>query len=225
MTEPVHPAEEQRSARITRVVTRGGDAGMTSLVGGRRVHKDDARIEAYGTSDELQTAIGGARDAIMALTPQLSGHAAALLLLLEQHLVYIQNLLFTYNAELATLPADRWPGMPVIGEADLEYLERLVAACNRPLPPLKDFVLPGDHPAITALHVCRVIARRAERKVEHLARQEAETLGAMCRPFINRLSDVFFVLARRLSHELREAGLIGQETIWQRGIDAPPMPE
>jgi cob(I)alamin adenosyltransferase len=212
--------------RITSVVTRGGDGGTTSLVGGFRVPKDDPRIEAYGTSDELQVAIGIARDELFKLIPSESASQespGATLTILYQHLGYIQNLLFTFNTDLATRVSDRWPGMPLPTEDDLLYLENLVAVCNQPLPPLKDFVLPGGHAAVTALHLCRVIARRTERQVEHLARQEP--VGELTRPFINRMSDVFFVLSRRVSFEIQRLGIPQQEIIWQREMPTPPLPD
>src|SRR4051794_648647 len=113
--------------------------------------------------------------------------------------------------------------MPLISAADVEYLEALTEACNKPLAPLKDFIIPGGHPAATALHLCRVIARRAERNLEALA--EREQIGEFTRPFINRLSDVFFVLARRVAHELRQLDIPTREIIWTRKLDVPALPE
>ena len=112
--------------------------------------------------------------------------------------------------------------MPEIGPENVAYLERLIDACNARLPPLRDFVLPGGHPAVTAMHACRVICRRAERAVARL--QALEPIGPMTLPLMNRLSDVFFVLARAVALALREAGLIEEEVIWRRDLPVPPLP-
>ncbi|MCL5270948.1 MAG: cob(I)yrinic acid a,c-diamide adenosyltransferase [bacterium] len=217
---PSRPA--RRGNRITRVYTRAGDAGTTELVGGRTVRKNHPRIAAYGMVDELQVAVGAAREALAAaLADPLPEPAAAPLRRLGEHLIYVQNLLFTAGADLATRVEDRWAGMPLIGEADVRYLESLIDALNAPLPPLKDFVLPGCHPLATACHVCRVICRRTERELETLA--AAEPVGDAIRPFINRLSDLFFVAARRAAHELRTAGAAPAETLWRRDLPRPPL--
>ncbi|HOE97731.1 MAG TPA: cob(I)yrinic acid a,c-diamide adenosyltransferase [Candidatus Sumerlaeota bacterium] len=209
--------------RISRVYTRTGDAGQTRLVGGQVVPKDHPRLNAYGTVDELQVVIALARDALDATRPLAPAELQPLLELLGEHLCYIQNLLFTVSADLATRLEDRWDGMVVANQEMVGYAERLIDALNRDLPPLKDFVLPGGHPATSSLHLCRVVCRRAEREVEALAR--AEPIGEYTRILLNRLSDLFFVMARRVGAGLVEAGLAKPEVIWRRDAPPPPMPE
>ena len=216
--EPKRPREGNR---ITRVYTRTGDGGMTQLVGGREVPKRDLRLHAYGTVDELQVWIGVARDALHAV-PVKDDALSAFLRLLDQHLVYIQNRLFTLSGDLATLLEDRWSGMPLLTPGDTVYLEQLIDAYNAPLPALKDFVLHGGHAAATGLQMCRVVCRRAERAVNELAARES--IGELPEPFLNRLSDAFFVLGRRVFHELNTRGMTEGETIWQRDLPEPALP-
>jgi cob(I)alamin adenosyltransferase len=222
-----HESTPERVAlRITRVYTRIGDGGRTQLCGGRWVPKDHPRLEAYGAVDELQVAIAAARDAIAGISPPPPDPIPVI----AEHLVYIQNRLFTLGGDLSTPVADRWPEMPLIEAADADYLEKLIDALNGRLPPLRDFLLPGGHTAVTALHACRVVCRRAERAIERLAAVEpigdanADPKGDPIRPFANRLSDAFFVLARAVDAALRDAGLTGPETIWRRDLPPPPMP-
>jgi cob(I)alamin adenosyltransferase len=211
-------AAKRAPLRITRVYTRIGDGGRTQLASGRAIAKSHPRLDAYGTIDELQTALGAARDAFAPLArKRIRG-----LRRIADHLLYLQNLLFTLGGDLSTPLADRWPAMPLVAAADTAYLEKLIDALNAGLPPLADFVLPGGHAAVTALHGCRVICRRAERAIERLA--EIEPIGEAVRPFVNRLSDAFFVLARATDARLRAAGLAPAETIWRRDLEPPPMP-
>ena len=208
--------------RITRVYTRGGDKGMSSLMGGRRVPKNHPRLNAYGTVDELQVALGAAHDALVQAAASLQEPQQAVFVFIESHLIYLQNMLFTISGDLATPLEDRRPEMPLPSAVHVEYMERLIDRLNRELPPLKDFVLPGGHPAVTALHLCRVICRRAEREIETLA--AIEPIGEWVRPVMNRLSDVFFVLARRVAQELNQAGIRVGEIIWRRDLPPPPLP-
>lgn len=219
MTEP----ESEQKMRITKVYTKFGDAGSTQLVGGRVVSKSDQRLNAYGTGDELQVAIAGARDQIGALIQNLGTEAPLLLRQVELHLIWLQNRLFTLNSELATRMEDRWPGMPAIELGDVIYMEELIDWLNSALPPLKDFIIVGGHPAVTAIHQCRVICRRAERETEALGR--LEPIPDAARPFLNRLSDLFFVMARRVHGELFKAGLAPAENIWVHDLPKPPLPE
>lgn len=215
-------ADRPDQYRITRVYTRGGDRGTSELVGGQRVPKNHPRFNAYGTVDELQVAVGAARDALH-LT--LFAHPDRSLDLLRQagpQLIYVQQLLFTLSGDLATRVEDRWADMPLPTAEQIDYMENLIDALNESLPPLKDFILPGGHPAATAVHACRVICRRAEREVETLA--AVEPVGDLVRPMLNRLSDLFFVLARRIAHELNLAGLAPEEIIWRRDATPPPLP-
>lgn len=213
--------------RITKVYTRTGDAGMTALVDGSKVPKSHPRIEAYGTVDELGVWMGRARHEIGVLLAPVETHAGGALLRrpfdqLEAHLGYLQNLLFTLGGELATPPGSRWPGMVTIVAGDVSYLERLIDGYNAALPPLADFILAGGGAVSLALHHCRVVCRRAERVIQAL--DQAEPVGAAVNSFVNRLSDLFFVLARWVVAEQGRLGQPSVETIWNRTLDAPPPP-
>jgi cob(I)alamin adenosyltransferase len=168
--------------RITKVYTRTGDDGTTSLGGGQRVPKESARIEAYGTVDELNSAIGMAL--AEGLDPKIAGP-------LER----IQNDLFHLGADLCIVEEDkaRVPA-PKIEALHVEELERLMDRLSESLPPLENFVLPGGSRAAAALHLARTICRRAERLVVALSRHEA--IGPETIPYLNRLSDALFVMAR-----------------------------
>lgn len=178
--------------RITKVVTRQGDDGTTGLVGGgNRVSKGAVRIEACGTVDELSAALGLAR----ALLAQRSGAAASdWESRIDRDLAEIQNVLFTLGAELATPEQAHRPGMPRISEMHITDLEARLASFNAELPPLEEFVLPGGPPPVAALHLARTICRRAERVAVTL--KAAEPIGEWVVPFLNRLSDLLFVMAR-----------------------------
>lgn len=175
--------------RITRVYTRTGDAGETRLVGGTKTRKDDPRIEAYGTLDELNTIVGLART-----FNQREGEPSARDRL-EHVLDAVQNDLFDVGTDLATRAADRWEGMHLPGEADIARLEAWIDAFNGELEPLKEFILPGGGPVGGFLHQARTVCRRAERRVVTLIELEPDT-SAACLKYLNRLSDLLFVLAR-----------------------------
>jgi ATP:cob(I)alamin adenosyltransferase len=148
---------------------------------------------------------------------------APLLRNLADHLIYLQNTLFTVGADLATRVEDRWVGMPFVGAAEVGYLETLIDALNDPLPPLKDFILPVVIPWLRRASL-PVVCRRAEREVETLA--ASEPVGEFMRPFLNRLSDLFFVMARRTAQEMRQcsaAAAIPPEAIWRRDLPQPPL--
>lgn len=168
--------------RITRVYTRTGDTGETALVGGRRVPKDSPRIEAYGTVDELNSAIGVALAA--GVVPELAERLRA-----------IQNELFHLGSDLCILEEDkaRMP-VPRIEERHVVALEKTMDALTEALTPLENFVLPGGTPGAAALHVARTVCRRAERRVIALSRVEA--VGPKTIVYLNRLSDALFVMAR-----------------------------
>jgi cob(I)alamin adenosyltransferase len=170
-----------------KIYTRTGDQGQTGLFGGSRVPKDDARVEAYGTVDETNAAIG------MALSQTQAGFVRGVL---EQ----LQSDLFTLGAELASVPGhEARLGITLLGEADVERLERVIDEAEAPLPPLKNFILPGGPPDVTALHFARTVARRAERRVLTLSQREAVRPSLLV--YLNRLADLLFVLARRAGHE------------------------
>ena len=168
--------------RITKVYTRSGDDGRTGLGGGQRVPKDSARIEAYGTVDELNSSIGVALAA--GLVPDVAEMLRA-----------IQNELFHLGSDLCILEEDksRMP-VPHIEERHVTALEKAMDAMTEQLAPLENFVLPGGAPGAAALHVARTVCRRAERRVIALSR--AEAVGPKTIVYLNRLSDALFVMAR-----------------------------
>lgn len=169
---------------LTRIYTRGGDGGETSLVGGRRVAKHDLRVEAYGTVDEANAVIGMVR-------LHCEGEADAML-------GRIQNDLFDLGADLATPeePDPKYPPLRITA-AQVERLEREIDAMNASLAPLNSFVLPGGSAAAAHLHHARTVVRRAERLVSALMAVEAVNPEAL--KYANRLSDHLFVLARHLN--------------------------
>jgi len=190
--------------RITKVYTKTGDRGTTRLVGGREVSKGEARIEAYGTVDELNAVVGIART-----FNQDSAAKKSSVSRIDDMLRRVQNDLFHLGAELATLTEDRWDGMILLGEADISILEGWIDDLNDSLPPLKEFILPGGGPIGAYLHQCRTVCRRAERCVVRLT--EGTTDHGSALTYLNRLSDYFFVLGRWASRELGEV-----EYLWDR---------
>ncbi len=190
--------------RLTRIYTRSGDQGTTRLVGGQEVSKASARIRAYGTVDELSSALGLAR-ALRAQDPLSADGGAEL----ERQLRRIQNDLFHVGADLATEPADRWENMVLPGEEEVRRLEGWIDAMNEELGPLKEFLLPGGGLVASQLHVARTLCRRAEREVVPLVETQAHDTRSMV--YLNRLSDYLFVAAR---HANRLAG--HQDELWER---------
>jgi cob(I)alamin adenosyltransferase len=181
---------------INRVYTRGGDAGQTSLVGGQRLAKNDLRIEAYGTIDELNSFIGLARD-----SAQQAGLTA-----LADILLRVQHELFNAGSILATLPEDVHPKQARITGAEAEQLEREIDAMNQGLPRLRSFVLPGGCRLNAELHVCRTVCRRAERVCVALGEKADPEIVK----YLNRLSDALFVWSRWASEKLG-----AEETLWE----------
>ena len=192
--------------RITRVYTRTGDRGETALVGGARVPKDAARIEAYGTVDELNAALGLARAFNVERLEEGEGHRW-----LDEVLRRLQNELFDLGSELATPEDAVYEGMHRIGDAEVRELEKLIDHCQKELPPLKSFILPGGGRIGAALHQARTICRRAERDILRLSR--AEPLAEWPLRYVNRLSDLLFVLSRWVAKRLGEP-----EYLWERGL-------
>jgi cob(I)alamin adenosyltransferase len=184
--------------RLTKIYTRTGDEGMTGLAGGQRVPKDSQRVETYGTVDELNSQIGVA--VASGLCERLSGE-----------LRLIQNELFDLGSDLATPTASqaRHP-VPTVEPRHIEKLERLIDEFNEVVGPLANFLLPGGSPGAAHLHVARTVCRRAERQATRLARDEA--IGATVLPYLNRLSDALFVMARYENHE---RGMV--EPLWEPG--------
>jgi cob(I)alamin adenosyltransferase len=192
--------------RITKVYTRTGDKGETALVGGKRVPKDAPRIEAYGTIDELNSIVGLAR----AFNEEHlnAGDAHRFLdLVLRQ----IQDELFDLGSELATPDDFSYDGMYHVSEREVKKLEELIDECQKELQPLKSFVLPGGGRIGAYLHQCRTVCRRAEREILRLSK--AEPLSEWPLKYVNRLSDLLFVLSRWISKQTGE-----QEYLWQRGL-------
>ncbi len=192
--------------RITRVYTRRGDQGETDLVGGARVAKDSPRIEAYGTVDELNAAVGVVRAVNAALHARSRAGRD-----LDAILRKLQNELFDLGGELATPPSEFRPGMFRVGAAEVKALETCMDGSQKDLQPLKSFVLPGGGRVSAFLHVARTVCRRAERDVLRLMR--SEDIGEWPLAYLNRLSDLLFVLSRWIGHHLGE-----REFLWERPL-------
>jgi cob(I)alamin adenosyltransferase len=176
--------------RLSRIYTRTGDDGSTGLGDGMRVPKEHLRVEAYGTVDEANSAIG-----VVLATPGLPAPVL-------ECLTSVQHDLFDLGGELCM------PGYRVIVPGDVERLEQALDAFNADLPPLKDFILPGGGPAAAACHLARTVARRAERRVWALAR--VEQVAPEVPQYLNRLSDLLFVIARVLARHEN-----GSEVLWR----------
>lgn len=175
---------------LSRIYTRGGDAGMTSLGDGARRRKDDLRIEAYGTVNEANSFIGLARAALSDAPNELK---------LAAVLAAIQNDLFDLGADLCTPEVAGGPERLRVRQDQVDRLEREIDALNADLLPLKSFVLPGGSKAAASIHVARAVTRRAERLMVGLAAEPGEKVGAPTLKYINRLSDFLFVAARHLN--------------------------
>lgn len=184
--------------RITKVYTRTGDKGSTKLVGGQSVPKDHVRIEAYGTVDELNAVLG-----LVRTWNQQSPAAAEAVDQIDRILRRVQNDLFNVGADLATRPEDRWETMYRVGDADVKQLEDWIDLLNADLGPLTEFILPGGGPVGAFLHQGRTVCRRAERRVLSLMHSEAG-VGEGCMRYLNRLSDLLFVMGRWAAHGLGE---------------------
>ena len=170
-----------------KIYTRKGDDGTTSLLGGVRVAKHHARIEAYGNVDELNSYIGLLRD----LMPE-SKHFPMLL--------EIQDRLFTIGSHLALDPSHSGKmQLPMLHQEDVKALESAMDAMDEHLPPMKNFVLPGGHTIVSHCHIVRCVCRRAERSIVFLNEQEA--VESLIMEYMNRLSDYFFTLARTIALE------------------------
>ncbi len=185
-----------------KIYTKAGDGGQTALFGGQSVAKDVPRVEAYGTVDELNACLG-----LVGAASDLASDLAALL-------ARVQSELFDLGAELATPPeraADRLAArVPIMDSVGVETLEAEIDLYETELAPLKTFILPGGTQAAATLHIARTVCRRAERRVVTLAGSEAVNLEVI--RYLNRLSDLLFVLARVANHR---AGL--SDVPWQPG--------
>jgi cob(I)alamin adenosyltransferase len=180
--------------KLTRIYTRTGDDGTTGLIGGRRVHKNALRIEAYGTVDELSSVIGVAR-AALAQPPTDAPHGALQVATeLDRWLAWTQDVLFNLGCELATPDAERRAKLPRIEQRHVDALERDIDAVNDDLPALKSFVLPGGGWASAYFHLARTVCRRCERLVVALAAHA--DVGELPVAYLNRLADALFVWGR-----------------------------
>jgi len=177
--------------RLSKIYTRTGDDGSTGLGDGQRVSKDSPRVEAYGTIDELNSAIGVLRSA-----PMDAGH--------QPLLANVQQELFDLGGELSI------PGAALVKPEAVERLEQALDDYNATLPPLKEFVMPGGSAAGAACHLARAVCRRAERRLCTLSKGEAVSDTAV--RYVNRLSDLLFVLARVLN-----SAAAADEVLWQGG--------
>ena len=180
--------------RLTKIVTRTGDDGTTGLGDGARVGKDCARVQALGDIDELNSAIGW----VIAEGPSERIRAV---------LASIQNDLFDLGGEVSI------PGRSALWDAHVEQLDAVVERLREPLPPLRDFILPGGSRAAAACHLARAICRRAERSLVALGR--VESVSDLSIRYMNRLSDVLFLTARTLNAEAGRS-----ETIWNPGRES-----
>jgi cob(I)alamin adenosyltransferase len=169
-----------------KIYTKTGDTGQTGLFGGHRVSKSHLRVDSYGTVDELNAFIGALRDACT------DTH-------LREVLFTVQNRLFTLGAHLASDPK-KHPPTPDLLPADIELLEQEMDAMDAHLPPLRNFILPGGHPTVSACHICRTVCRRAERLV--VALHQKDPVDPLALQYLNRLSDYFFILGRYLAQAL-----------------------
>jgi len=181
----------------TKIYTKTGDTGKTALIGGTKVPKSNIRIDSYGTVDELNSFIGMVRD-------QLE-HAHS-----KEVLKEVQDRLFTIGSSLACDP-EKEPlmKMPDLKEDDVSFLEREIDKMNEELPPMKNFILPGGHLAVSTAHVARCVCRRAERICVSMQEME-EFVDPLVLKYLNRLSDYLFVLARYIGHLLN-----AEEVAWK----------
>ncbi len=188
--------------RLTKIYTRTGDDGSTALVGGERVPKHHLRIECYGTVDELNACIGLVRERLKQTSKESLARAER-----DGDLETIQQDLFNLGSSLATRLEQRWKGQPTIDESHIKRLEKTLDAMNEQLPSLNSFVLPGGGPVGAQLHLARTVCRRAERCVARLS--EIEAVDPMDLRYLNRLSDLLFVMGRWIAQKMGEP-----ETLW-----------
>jgi len=185
--------------RLSKIYTRTGDDGSTGLGDGSRVPKDSLRVTAYGTVDELNSTIG----MVLACADVQDD--------VREALTQVQHELFDLGGELCI------PGMAMIEDSDIARLEQVLDRFNDPLPPLKDFILPGGGMAASCCHLARTVCRRAEREVVALGR--SEEIRPQAARYLNRLSDLLFVLCRVLA---RTSG--HGEVLWQHERRRKPAP-
>jgi cob(I)alamin adenosyltransferase len=197
--------------RLTKIYTRGGDKGLTGLVGGTRVPKESSRLEAYGTIDELNAIIGLVRT----YAPQFEVNLGSDYQWYTEMLRRIQNELFDVGSELATPPEIDYPEMHRMSAEEVATLEGESDRMNEELEPLKSFCLPGGGLLNANLHLARTVCRRGERACWRLSREEA--LNEQLIVYLNRLSDHLFVQSRWVAKKLNEP-----EFLWDRGLRIDP---
>jgi len=183
-----------------KLYTKTGDKGQTSLLGGKKVSKSDLRIDAYGNVDELNAFIGHLKD------------QEAVENRLKQQLYWIQEHLFSIGSILATEENFSGFELPKVAETEVKQLEVWIDKFDQEVPELKNFILPGGHPAVSLAHICRTVCRRTERSIIALSR--SETVDEVILQFMNRLSDYLFIFARALSKILD-----APEVPWSPGRD------
>lgn len=177
-----------------KIYTKKGDTGSTSLFGGARVKKDNVRIDAYGTVDELNSYLGLIRDQRLGFSE-------------KKVLIKIQDRLFTLGSLLAADPSKSNLQLPKLAEKDILFLEKEMDKMNEVLPEMKSFVLPGGDTTASFCHIARCVCRRAERLVVTLSSEEK--IDPIIIKYLNRLSDYLFVLARKAMHDHK-----GKEVPW-----------
>lgn len=175
-----------------KVYTKKGDAGETSLIGGKRVSKGDLRIDSYGTVDELNSWVGLLRDHDEIPKKQF------------KQLIEIQDRLFTIGSLLATQPEGTKMNLPLINDEDITYLEDAIDEMNEDLPPMRKFVLPGGKKILSHCHIARCVCRRAERLTVAINTESDKTnQHKKAMQYLNRLSDYLFVLSRKIATDLK----------------------
>lgn len=178
-----------------KIYTKGGDKGETSLLGGTRVPKSHERVEAYGNLDELNSFLGLIRD------QPVADHY-------RQLIIRIQENIFVAEALVARDPEKQTRELPSLHEEEITLLEKEIDAMNEELPELKNFILPGGHPAVSYCHVSRTVCRRAERSLIRL--NASSPVEPVIIRYLNRLSDYLFVLARKVGQDFG-----AEETPWR----------
>lgn len=181
-----------------KIYTKKGDEGTTQLIGGNRVSKAEIRIDAYGTVDELNSFVGFLRDQQIAS-------------LYVEQLIEVQDRLFTLGSLLASEPGVKME-LPLLKIEDIALLEQWIDGMDQELEPMRSFVLPGGHQAVSAAHICRTVCRRAERQVVALSNHGE--IPELSLKYLNRLSDYLFVLGRKITLDLEV-----KETPWKPRMD------
>lgn len=184
-----------------KIYTKTGDKGSTALFGGDRVLKSDMRVEAYGNIDELNSFLG--------LLIEKVNEAA-----IKSYLQSIQHILFNIGSAIATVDEKYISKLPALHSSDIDSLEKSIDIMNETLPPMTNFILPGGSESAAIGHICRTVCRRAERNLVYLAQSHPEESGLVFAiKFLNRLSDYFFVLSRKLVQLNNE-----NEVIWKKDV-------